>query len=43
MTADARWVVRICAAIKTYITLFEFSVSFITVNDSGKEEKALCT
>jgi hypothetical protein len=43
MTADARWVVRICPTIKTYITLFEFSVSFITINDSGKEEKTLCT
>ena len=40
---DARWVVRICPAIKTYITLFEFSVPFIVVDGSGKEKKALCT
>ena len=40
---DARWVVRICPAIKTYITLFEFSVPFIAVDDSGKEKKAFCT
>ena len=43
MTADARWVVTICPTIKTYITLFDISVSFITINDSGKEEKVLCT
>ena len=40
---EARWVVRICPAIKTYITLFEFSVPFIAVDDSGKEKKVLCT
>jgi len=40
---EARWVVRICPAIKTYITLFEFSVPFIAVDDSGKEKKAFCT